>query len=85
MLFGDTSDNYKGPLGEKLASDLLNQYETIDTIYANLDKIKNATANKIRTWYEDKEKYELARKMALIDTNIKIDRDISIYQKKSTN
>src|SRR5262249_7665572 len=40
-LMGDTSDNVPGVpgVGPKTAADLLNQYETIDGIYAHVDEI----------------------------------------------
>ena len=43
-LTGDTSDNVPGvpSVGPKTAADLLNEYGSIDGVYANLDKIKRA-------------------------------------------
>jgi DNA polymerase I len=42
-LAGDASDNYPGlkGIGPKTATDLLKQYESIDGIYKNIDKIEN--------------------------------------------
>jgi DNA polymerase-1 len=43
-LVGDTSDNIPGVkgVGAKTAAKLLNEYETLDNIYANVDDIKGA-------------------------------------------
>jgi len=84
MLFGDTSDCYKGPIGQKSAHDLLLQYGSVEQIYKNLNNIKPALAEKIKSWYENKEQLALAKKMAEIDTNVKIDNDISKYKTNET-
>jgi len=41
-------------------------------------------AEKIKSWYENKEQLALAKKMAEIDTNVKIDNDISKYKTNET-
>src|SRR5690606_6571991 len=48
-LMGDTSDNIPGVkgIGQKTATTLLKQYETIDGIYAHIDEIKGATQQKL--------------------------------------
>ncbi len=53
-LTGDTSDNVPGvpSVGPKTASDLLNQYETLEGLYAHLDDIKRA---KLRDALRDNE------------------------------
>ena len=50
-LCGDKSDNIPGVLGvgDKTAVKLLNQYETLDAIYENLDNIKGAVKKKLET------------------------------------
>lgn len=48
-LAGDSSDNYKGVLGigEKTAIKLIQEFGTLDNIYANLEKIKGTTKKKL--------------------------------------
>ncbi|MEB3283037.1 MAG: DNA polymerase I [Lyngbya sp.] len=48
-LCGDKSDNIPGVrgIGEKTAVQLLNEYHSLDEIYASLDKIKGATRKKL--------------------------------------
>lgn len=47
-LLGDTSDNIPGVagIGEKSAKDLVNQFESLDDIYKNLDKIEKERIRK---------------------------------------
>ncbi|MDD3594140.1 MAG: DNA polymerase I [Candidatus Gastranaerophilales bacterium] len=51
-LRGDTSDNIPGVkgIGEKTAAKLLDEFKTLDNIYANLDKI---SSNSVRTKLEE--------------------------------
>ena len=53
-LTGDTSDNIPGvpSVGPKTASDLLNEYGSMDQIYANLDKIKKAKLREMLATHE---------------------------------
>ena len=48
-LMGDSSDNIPGikGIGEKTAAKLLNQYDTLDGIYANVEAIKGANRKKL--------------------------------------
>ncbi|MCL1877049.1 DNA polymerase [Candidatus Saccharibacteria bacterium] len=50
-LKGDTSDNIPGVpgIGEKTAVSLLQEFETLDGVFANLDKIKGAWREKLET------------------------------------
>ncbi len=54
-LAGDTSDNIPGirGVGEKTATELLKQFDTIENILANTDKIKGKLAEKIAHGRED--------------------------------
>jgi len=56
-LCGDKSDNIPGVkgIGEKTAVTLLNEYGTLDQIYASLDKIKGAVKTKLETGKQDAE------------------------------
>ncbi|MGB7440812.1 MAG: DNA polymerase I [Coleofasciculaceae cyanobacterium] len=54
-LCGDKSDNIPGikGIGDKTAVKLLNEYGTLEGIYASLDQIKGATKKKLETGKED--------------------------------
>ena len=56
-LCGDKSDNIPGVkgIGEKTAVTLLNEYGTLDQIYASLDKLKGAVKTKLETGKQDAE------------------------------
>lgn len=49
-LMGDTSDNYPGVkgIGEKTAMKLIQEYETIDNILANIDQLTKGVQTKIK-------------------------------------
>jgi DNA polymerase-1 len=74
-LVGDTSDNIPGVrgIGKKTAEKLLNQYQTLDNIYAHLDEIKGAMGKKLR---EGKENAYLSYKLAQIVTDAPIQLDL---------
>lgn len=73
-LKGDSSDNIPGApgIGEKTAIQLLQEYETVDNIYENLDKIKESVRNKL---IAGKDLVELSKKLAHIwvDAPVKLD------------
>lgn len=75
-LVGDTSDNIPGVagVGQKTASKLLNEYETLDNIYANVDKIKGAMGKKVAA---GKENAYLSQKLARIVTDVPIELDLA--------
>lgn len=68
-LMGDMSDNYPGVtgIGPKAATDLLEQYKTLDNIYNHLDEIKPSVREKL---IKDKENAYLSQKLATLVTNI---------------
>lgn len=74
-LVGDPSDNYPGAkgIGPKTAAKLLNQFETIEGIFNNLEKIEEKT-RKVLT--ESQEDIFLSYKLAKIITNVPLDFDI---------
>ncbi|PZW00599.1 5'-3' exonuclease [Metamycoplasma auris] len=53
-IIGDSSDNFMGikGIGPKTASKLLSEYQNLDNIYANLDKIKDSWASKFIEYKE---------------------------------
>ncbi len=72
-LKGDSSDNIPGVpgIGEKTAAKLLNDYETLDGIYNNIDKITGSTREKLEI---GKDSAYLSKKLAKImfDAPIKL-------------
>lgn len=82
-LIGDASDNIPGVkgIGEKTAIPLVQEFGSIEEIYANLDKIEKSS---IRTKLEnDKENAFLAKKLVTIDTNIQ--KDFNLEEMKLRN
>ncbi len=71
-LAGDKSDNIKGVegVGEKTAVKLLNEYDTVDGIYANIDNLKGKLKERL---INDKESCYTSRKLATILTDYKLD------------
>lgn len=74
-LVGDSSDNYPGVagIGPKTAVTLLEQYETLDNIYSNLDKIKEAIAMKLVSGHTAA---MLSRQLAKIKTDCPVPVDL---------
>ena len=72
-LCGDKSDNIPGVrgIGDKTAVKLLNEYQTLEKIYANIDKIKGAVKNKLATGKQDAFHSQFLAKIAL-DTPVEI-------------
>jgi 5'-3' exonuclease len=72
---GDASDNYPGVkgIGEKTALKLLQQYEHVDGVVANLDQLSKAQKSKIET---DLDMLYLSRKLAEIKCDVPIQYDI---------
>ena len=71
-LRGDTSDNIPGVpgVGEKTAVKLLTEFQDLDNLYANLDKLpKNKLLEKLQTY---KDQAFLSRTLATIDRNVPI-------------
>ncbi len=70
-LVGDTSDNIPGVkgIGAKTAAKLLNEYDTLDNIYANIDTIKGANGKKLA---EGQASAYLSRDLARIVTDAPI-------------
>lgn len=70
-LMGDASDNIPGApgVGEKTAMKLINEYETIEGIYDNVDSLKGKLKDIISN---NKEKIYLSRALATINRNVPI-------------
>lgn len=74
-LRGDPSDNIPGVkgIGEKTASELLQEYGTLDGIYKHLSKIKPRIAELLRTHEDDA---KLSKKLATIIRNVPVELDL---------
>lgn len=70
-LMGDPSDNYPGVkgIGEKTALKLLQEYEHIEGIISNLDKLSKGNKTKIE---QDLEMLHLSRKLAKIKCDVPV-------------
>lgn len=85
-LEGDASDNIKGVkgIGEKTALKLLKEYDTIENLYANIDKIKGSIHEKL---VADKESAFASKELATIYKDVPLGltlEDIAI-QKENTD
>ncbi len=71
-LRGDTSDNIPGVpgIGEKIATDLLQKYETIDGILNHLSELSPAIARKFA---DGNESLEMSRKLVTLNHEVLID------------
>ena len=74
-LMGDNSDNIPGVLGvgEKTAMTLLEKYNDIDNLYANIDKISGKLQEKL---IQGKDMAYLSKNLATINKNVDIKYDI---------
>ncbi|WP_035358770.1 5'-3' exonuclease [[Acholeplasma] multilocale] len=72
-LMGDASDNIKGVkcLHYKQAVDLLEQFDTVENIYENIDKIPAGVCSKL---VSSKEQVLLNKKIATIQNDLKLGR-----------
>lgn len=70
-LMGDSSDNIPGVpgVGEKTALDLLHNYQNLDGVYQNLDKLKGKLLEKL---IAGKESAYLSKQLATISTDVPI-------------
>ncbi len=74
-LMGDSADNIPGipGVGEKTAQKLLNEYDTLENIYQNTDKLKGKLKERI---IENKELAYFSKELATIHTECEIDLDL---------
>lgn len=74
-LMGDSSDNIPGVygVGEKTATKLLQQYDTLDGIYDHIEEVKTRFRNKL---IEEKENAYLSYRLAKIVTDAPIELDL---------
>jgi DNA polymerase-1 len=83
-LIGDTSDNIPGikGVGPKTACSLLDEYQTLDNIYANLNSIKGRTRTLLE---ENKDDAYLSYFLAKIVTDLDIDIDLEMARTDNIN
>lgn len=74
-LMGDTADNIPGVpgIGEKTATQLIAQFESIENIYQHIDEVKGKLKEKL---IEHKELAFLSKQLATINTNVPIEYSI---------
>jgi DNA polymerase-1 len=74
-LVGDSSDNVPGVkgIGPKTALKLLTDFETLDGVYKNLDKLKGSVLTKLQ---ECKEQAYMSQKLVTIETDMKLNVDL---------
>jgi DNA polymerase I len=74
-LMGDSSDNIPGVagVGQKTATKLLQDYESLDGVYENLDLLPNKLKEKLEN---DKENAYMSKKLAAIWTDVPITLDV---------
>ena len=82
-LMGDAADNIPGRpgVGEKTAAKLLKEYDTLEGVLANADKIKGAMGEKVRAGVDSA---IMSKKLATIITNVPVqfhEEDYKISEK----
>ena len=80
-LTGDTSDNIPGvpSVGPKTAADLLNEYGTVENIYANIDKIKRPKLRENLTNHEADARISQTLVSLRTDLDVTVDRATLAY------
>ncbi|MBS1779086.1 MAG: DNA polymerase I [Bacteroidetes bacterium] len=83
-LMGDAVDNIPGiaGVGEKTAAKLLAEYDTLENVLENADKIKGALGEKVRN---GKESAILSKKLATIITNVPVSFHEEDFRVKELN
>lgn len=83
-LMGDAVDNIPGipGVGEKTAAKLLKEYDTLENVLANADKIKGAVGEKVRNAVD---LAVMSKKLATIITNVPVEFHEEDYRLKEWN
>lgn len=83
-LRGDTSDNIPGVpgIGEKTATQLLAEYQDLDSVYANIEKLKPRTQELLKS---GKESAYLSKTLATIKTDVPLEVDFDSSDTHSYN
>ncbi|NCA27983.1 MAG: DNA polymerase I [Proteobacteria bacterium] len=82
-LMGDTSDNVPGVkgIGPKTASELINEFGSIENLYQNLDHIKQEKRRKVLQ--ENQENAFLSKKLIQLDENVNLGIEIDDLKSKN--
>jgi len=83
ILIGDNVDNIKGikGIGKKTAEKLLNQYQTLENIYQNLEQLKPKLKE---SFLQAKDQIEESRYLLKLEDNIPLNIEIQDLKKKPT-
>lgn len=83
-LMGDSSDNLPGipGVGEKTAVKLLNEYETLENVIANVNEIKGKLHERISEHYESA---VLCKKIATIKTDVELEFKLDDIEYQGVN
>ena len=78
-LMGDASDNIPGvpSVGAKTAKKLIDQYESLDNVYAHAEEVKGKMGENLRFY---KDQAYLSYDLAKIDTDVPLEIDIDDYK-----
>ena len=80
-IVGDSSDNIPGVrgIGKKGAQKLLTEYQTMEDLYSNLDKVPDKLAQKLK---ESKKEAFISQKLARIVTDLKLVSQFKDFEKQ---
>lgn len=80
-MMGDASDNIPGlpGIGPKTAATLLNQYGTLDEIYAHIDELKG---KRRETFEEGRDAAKLSKQLATIQLDVDVPREDTFFKLK---
>jgi len=83
-LWGDASDNIPGihGIGEKIASKLIAEYDSVENVIANADKLKGKMRENV---INNAHKGIMSKQLATIDINVPIDFDEEMLKVKEPN
>ena len=83
-LWGDASDNIPGihGIGEKTASKLIAEYDSVENVIANADKLKGKMRENV---INNAHKGIMSKQLATIDINVPIDFDEEMLKVKEPN
>ena len=83
-LWGDASDNIPGihGIGEKTASKLIAEYDSVENVIANADKLKGKMRENV---INNANKGIMSKQLATIDINVPIDFDEEMLKVKEPN
>lgn len=83
-LVGDSSDNIPGVrgIGEKTATSLLQKYQNLDNVFANLDDVPTRFRNKLEDGRDDA---YLSKKLGKIETDVPIEFDLEACRAQQYN